>query len=205
MHAQTLNPALAGRAPLAGFTDPASGAQAVFRVALEALAHPGRVLTVDADCGVPAGLSPAMTAMLLTLVDGDTPLWLAPSVQEEARAFLRFHCGCPVVDAPGLARFAVVPLGHETPALSVFHPGDPAYPDQSATLLVEVADLEQGRELSLSGPGILDRAALRVDGLDEDFWREWRLNHQRFPLGLDLFLIQGRRICGLPRSTRVES
>ena len=86
-----------------------------------------------------------------------------------------------------------------------FQSGDPAYPDQSATLLIEATDLERGRALTLSGPGIQDRAALHVDGLEEGFWREWRLNHQRFPLGVDLFLTQGRRICGLPRSTRVEN
>ena len=47
-------------------------------------------------------------------------------------------------------------------------------------LLIEATDLERGRALTLSGPGIQDRAALHVDGLEEGFWREWRLNHQRF-------------------------
>lgn len=205
MHAHTLSPALAGRAPQAGFADPAVGAQAAFRVALEALAHPGRVLEIEADCGVPAGMSPAMVALLLTLVDVDTPLWLPAGVDDEVRAFLRFHCGCSMVDQPGEARFAALPRGHRAPALSLFNPGDSAYPDQSATLLIEATDLERGRALTLSGPGIQDRAALHVDGLEEGFWREWRLNHQRFPLGVDLFLTQGRRICGLPRSTRVEN
>ena len=110
-------------APQAGFADPAVGAQAAFRVALEALAHPGRVLEIEADCGVPAGMSPAMVALLLTLVDVDTPLWLPAGVDDEVRAFLRFHCGCSMVDQPGEARFAALPRGHRAPALSLFNPG----------------------------------------------------------------------------------
>ncbi|MNS82865.1 Alpha-D-ribose 1-methylphosphonate 5-triphosphate synthase subunit PhnH [compost metagenome] len=65
--------------------------------------------------------------------------------------------------------------------------------------------LTDGDAAMLSGPGIQTRQTLRAAGLPDGFWREWRRNHQRFPLGVDVFLTQGRRICGLPRSTRVES
>lgn len=205
MQPQTLNAPAASRGLLPGFADPVNDAQATFRTALQALAHPGRVHRIVAESGVPAGLSPAMTAMLLTLVDVDTPLWLPRAVGDDVLAFLRFHCACPIVPSPALARFAAVPAGFEAPALSACHQGDPAYPDLSTTLLLDVASLSEGEAVTLSGPGIQTRQALSVDGLAAGFWREWRLNHQRFPLGVDVFLTQGRRICGLPRTTRVEN
>jgi len=195
----------ASRTLLPGFADPGHDAQGTFRAALDSLAHPGRVHEVVAASGMPEGLSPAMTALLLTLVDVDTPLWLPQAASEETIAFLRFHCGCPIVPSPSLARFAAVPAGFGAPALSACHQGDPAYPDLSTTLLIEVSSLTEGDPVALSGPGIQTRQTLRAAGLPDGFWREWRLNHQRFPLGVDVFLTQGRRICGLPRSTRVES
>ncbi|NMK49113.1 phosphonate C-P lyase system protein PhnH [Achromobacter sp. Bel] len=205
MQQQTLHAPAASRGLLPGFADPVNDAQTTFRTALQALAHPGRVLPVVAESGVPAGLSPAMTAMLLTLVDVDTPLWLPRTVGADVLAFLRFHCACPIVPSPALARFAAVPAGCDAPALSACHQGDPAYPDLSTTLLLDVASLSEGEAVTLSGPGIQTRQALSVDGLPDGFWREWRLNHQRFPLGVDVFLTQGRRMCGLPRTTRVEN
>ncbi|MGY6273408.1 phosphonate C-P lyase system protein PhnH [Achromobacter denitrificans] len=205
MEHQMMAAAATGRTLLPGFADPVGDAQATFRAALDALAQPGRVCEILADSGVPAGLSPAMTALLLTLVDVDTPLWLPESADEGVLAFLRFHCGCSLVPSPALARFAAVPAGFAAPALSACHQGDPAYPDQSTTLLIEVGSLDSGPQAMLSGPGIPSRRALAASGLPEGFWREWRLNHQRFPLGVDVFLTQGRRICGLPRSTRLEN
>ncbi|MNJ79961.1 Alpha-D-ribose 1-methylphosphonate 5-triphosphate synthase subunit PhnH [compost metagenome] len=72
-------------------------------------------------------------------------------------------------------------------------------------MLIEVESLSAGAAAILGGPGIKDRQTLHAAGLPEDFWREWRLNHQRFPLGVDVFLTQERRICALPRSTRKEN
>ncbi len=205
MQQQITAAAASGRALLAGFADPVGDAQATFRAALNAMAHPGRIHNIMAAPGVPTGLSPAMTAMLLTLVDVDTPLWLPETVSADAIAFLRFHCGCPIVSSPSLARFAAVPAGGKAPALSACHQGDPAYPDLSTTLLIEVESLSAGEPAILSGPGIKGQQTLAASGLPEGFWREWRINHQRFPLGVDVFLTQERRICALPRSTRREN
>ena len=146
-----------------------------------------------------------VTALLLTLVDVATPLWLPQGLDAGVLDFLRFHCACPVVPSASLARFAVVPAGSAAPTQASCHPGDPAYPDLSTTLLIEVASLDAGAEVSLAGPGIQGRQALRAAGLPEGFWRDWRINHQRFPLGVDVFLTHGRQLCALPRSTRVES
>jgi alpha-D-ribose 1-methylphosphonate 5-triphosphate synthase subunit PhnH len=189
---------------LPGFADPVAGAQQAFRAALRAMAEPGLVQELSGDWGVPQGMGPALTALLLTLVDNDTPLWLPSGTDPAAPAFLRFHCGCPIVADVAAARFAAVPAGLPAPGLLDCDPGDPAYPDRSCTVLLEVDALGAGPEVILSGPGIATTRTLRVQGLPQGFWAAWRANHKRFPLGVDVILIHGARLCALPRTTAVE-
>jgi len=189
---------------LPGFDNPVDDAQQVFRATLQAISHPGRIETLNADCGVPDGLSPAMTALLLTLADPDTPVWLPADVAASIGGFLRFHCGCPLVEELASAQFVCVPAGHDMPALRRCAQGDPAFPDRSATLIVEVASLDEGGTLRLRGPGIETTRTLRAGGLPDDFRRQWQANHAGFPLGVDLLLTAGDRICALPRTTLVE-
>jgi alpha-D-ribose 1-methylphosphonate 5-triphosphate synthase subunit PhnH len=198
--------ARADAAPLLpGFDDPVGGAQAAFRAALQALANPGQIQVLEKACGVPAGLSPAMTAMLLALADIDAPVWLPAGVDAAVRGFLRFHCACPLVDDPARARFVAVPAGHAMPALAQCDAGDPAYPDRSATVLLDVGAFGAGIPLTLSGPGIPGSRVLSVAGLPDGFQAQWAANHALFPLGVDVFLTQDDRICGLPRTTRMEN
>ncbi len=189
---------------LRGFDDPVTDAQAAFRAALAAMAHPGSTRTVSAPQTAPAGLSVAMAALLLTLADNDTPVWLPEGVSEDITRYLRFHCGCPLVATPMAARFVAAPSGHVAPALNVCHPGDPAYPDRSASMLLEVDSLTDGPPMRLTGPGIKDEERLRVTGLPAGFWSDWNASHRRFPLGVDVFLVAGRQFCALPRTTRVQ-
>jgi len=200
----------AGRAPASGYVpqpgydDPVAGAQSAFRAALHALAHPGTLVRTAPPRGVPPGLSPAMTALLLTLADADTPLWLPPGTDRATLGYLRFHCASPMADDPAEARFVAVPAGAAPPPLAACRQGEPAYPDRSATLLLEVQSLTAGRAVTLRGPGIAARAPLAAAGLPGDFWRQWRDNHGRFPLGVDVLLTCGDQLCGLPRTTLVE-
>ena len=62
------------------FTDPVDEAQATFRAVLDAMARPGRLHRVGTRLTAPAPLDQATAAVLLTLVDNETPLWLEPSV-----------------------------------------------------------------------------------------------------------------------------
>lgn len=196
--------AAASAALLPGFGNPVEDAQQVFRHTLDAMARPGTVQPLPVTSGVPEGLSPAQAALLLTLADADTPVWLPAGVPAAVRAFLRFHCGCPLVDDVGAATFVCVPAGHARPPLSACAQGEPAYPDRSATLIVEVASLDVGEALSLRGPGIETTRALRVAGLPEDFRAQWGANHAAFPLGVDLLLTSGDQFCALARTTQLE-
>ncbi|MDX6748662.1 phosphonate C-P lyase system protein PhnH [Geminicoccaceae bacterium 1502E] len=186
-----------------GFADPVTASQAHFRDLLDALSRPGRIVELGAELPAPpAGLGRGSYALLLSLLDYETPLWLGEA--GEAAASLRFHCGCPVTDRTGEAAFAVAPAG-EAPALEDFAQGTPEYPDRSTTLLLEVEALgEGGQELVLRGPGIEESTVLRVSGLGPDLARQLRDNRRSFPQGVDIVLVAGSRIAGLPRTTEVE-
>lgn len=199
----TMTSTSAGGAIGPGFADPVLDAQRTFRVALEALARPGRIGTIR-DAFEPApGLGTAATALCLALLDHDTPVWLDHAAAGAA-AYLRFHCGCPIVTKTDAARFAVIADGAAPPPLSRFSDGSDAYPDRSATLIVETGGLREDGPLRLTGPGIETEHRLTAAGLPDRFWQDWRANAARFPRGVDLFLTCGARICGLPRTTSVE-
>src|SRR5579872_3968300 len=107
-----------------GFGDPVHDAQASFRVLLEAMAHPGRVLSLPLDLAAapPLPLDAAAAAVMLALLDRETPLWLGAEAGAAAE-YLRFHCGCPLTDDAGAAAFAFLPLGSEPPPLERFDLG----------------------------------------------------------------------------------
>lgn len=185
-----------------GFVDPVASAQGVFRVAMAVLARPGLVRGVMAPGDVPEGVSPALAALLLTLADFETPIWLPPDLGGEGlRAFVRFHTGAPLVDDPALAMFAVTGAERAADLLAQLSIGEDRYPDRSATLLVDVPALTGGQGVRASGPGIRNTVTLAPTGLTAAFWQAMGDNHRLYPLGVDCFLCAGREMMGLPRST----
>ena len=188
-----------------GLADPSHNAQQLFRAILDATSHPGRIVSLPAAPTGPGTLSAAATAYLLTLADRDTPVWLGDGFdQPEVRDFLRFHAGAPIVTKRAEAVLAVLASATPQPFES-FSLGTDAYPDRSATLIVEVADLRSGPTRQWHGPGIDGRANVAVAGLSEDFWQDWAANHGLFPCGVDIVFTAGTELCALPRSVAVEA
>jgi alpha-D-ribose 1-methylphosphonate 5-triphosphate synthase subunit PhnH len=185
-----------------GFDDPVLASQRCFRQILAAMSEPGSVHRLGEAVESPAGVSAAATLVLLTLVDHETPLWLAPRLASAA-TYLRFHCAAPVVEAPLAAAFALVEGVDANLDLGVFNSGDDRYPDRSATLVVACTALEGGPEVSLSGPGIPGARAVSPAGLAPGFWQKVAANNERYPLGVDLILAAGDEIMCIPRSTRI--
>lgn len=188
-----------------GFGDPVADAQTVFRLVLDAMAHPGHI------CELPAALLPdnrsalsdAGAALALTLLDFETPTWLDTS-RQDAAAFLRFHCSAPIVADPRDSRFAFAGDVAGLPPQTAFDLGSDDFPDRSTTLVIDVPGLAQDTGLILRGPGIRDQAHLCIDGLPAQFWRERAELAASFPLGLDLIFACGRSFAALPRTTIVE-
>ena len=188
-----------------GFDHEAFGSQAVFRVALDALSHPGLPLDMPLDTALPRQGHCAAAALLLGLLDADTTLWLSPALaSSDAPAWLRFHTGCLIVTDVGAAQFVWVAQGDDLPSLSRMQKGSDAYPDQSASCVIEVNSLQTDAVgWRLQGPGIPAEHNLRVRGLPPDFASQWADNHAEFPRGVDVFLTTPTQIAGLPRTTRI--
>lgn len=190
---------------LPGFADPVHDAQRGFRCVLDALSRPGRLFDMAVDVTPPPGLAPAQCAALLALADCDTPVWLEPGLRNAAAGhYLRFHCGCPLAADLADAHFVVLAGLGALPQRSALKLGDPCYPDRSATVLVEVPELERGGPIRLRGPGIADVQAISVGGWTARTTAFLHENRAAFPLGVDLLLSCGGRLMGLPRTTIVE-
>ena len=184
-----------------GLGDPVFESQQTFRAVLDALARPGVAQSAGAGLSPPSGLVPAAYVLALTLIDGDTPVWLSPALRTEpVTQSLKFHCGCSIVDHPDEAVFALV-AAPDGPVLADFAPGDDRYPDRSTTVIWQVPSLTGGAPVRLAGPGVKGSIDVAPSGLPPDFWQQWAHNHALYPLGTDLVFVSAVHLLGLPRST----
>jgi alpha-D-ribose 1-methylphosphonate 5-triphosphate synthase subunit PhnH len=178
-----------------GFVDVPVEASHAFRAVMTAMARPGDIVTLH-GAQPPVQLSPAAGAVLLTLCDPDTPVFLgAAHDSQSVRDWITFHTGAPIVDAAH-AMFAFG-TWDDLP-LEAFPIGSAEYPDRSATIVVEVDRLENA-VATLQGPGIKETAQLFLP--EKQVFIQ---NTALFPLGLDFIFTSGAQLAALPRSTRVS-
>ena len=190
----------------AGFSRPVFESQNTFRAVLQATASPGRPVTMPVRAQGPAGWSGTMAAVVLTLCDMETPVWLDPAAATpEALRFLRFHCACPVTDTPADAAFAVVLDQAAMPALNAFALGEAEYPEKSTTILMAAPDLRtEGLHARIHGPGVDGQDDMPMRWLPEGFMAQWRANGALFPRGVDIILVGTDAVVGLPRTLKME-
>jgi alpha-D-ribose 1-methylphosphonate 5-triphosphate synthase subunit PhnH len=181
-------------------------------VLLDALANPGTVRPgivhprLDTE-SVP--VNPWLTSVLLTLLDHEVSLHVAPGPGAVALSdFMVRRARTTLTDA-GSATFVAAQatsLEHDLP--EQLRRGTLEYPDDGATLLVDVRSLDQGvtgdLELSLTGPGIRTVQRLRLSGIGSRFFHSRNRANAHYPMGIDIVLIDGiGRVVGLPRTTEL--
>lgn len=185
-------------------------ARSVFTQLMWALSYPGRYFRLPVSLpGQSAQASPAASfnncvSIAHTLLDLETTFF-TPDAQL-ANALTR--TGARQIGAESAAYHfypmlttlpqATALLTHAREALV----GTLLYPDQAATLVVS-CKLGTGLSLRLRGPGINGESEVRVGGLPATFWH-LRAERVIYPLGWDLFLLDGDQVVGLPRTTVVE-
>ncbi len=175
-------------------------AQASFRTLMRAMSEPGLIETMPGAHLCPAPLMPAAAAVLTTLCDFETSLWVAPELSA-ASDWLRFETDARLVAHPLEAAFSLVTA--QALDLAQFPAGDPAYPDRGATIIVQCPALAGGPEHMLAGPGIAATRRFAVAGLPDGFAAQAKANQALFPLGVDLIFVSGDALTALPRSTRM--
>lgn len=177
-----------------GFADPPHQSAVAFRGIMRAMARPGDICDV-AGAVPPAPLSVAAGTILLTLCDPDTGVHLTgPYDSQGIRDWITFQTGAPFVPAEE-AQFVVGQWDDlDLTALPI---GTPEYPDRSATVIVEQAELV-AEGATLTGPGIQTQAALNLPDV-----AAFQSNAALFPLGLDFMFASGAQVAALPRSTKV--
>jgi alpha-D-ribose 1-methylphosphonate 5-triphosphate synthase subunit PhnH len=185
-----------------GFSDPVHDAQQAFRWVLDAMARPAHWSQRPVCTPHLPGLSPAATALALTLVDSDTALHLGRSATD-AEADLRRRCGARASDDPSAADFAFVSAA-EFPGLDAFATGTDLAPEASTTLILEVDGADEATGLVATGPGLDEPAPLVAVGLPPDFATSWCEQFAHLPRGVDVLLTAGDALCALPRSIRLE-
>ncbi|KQX42066.1 hypothetical protein ASD04_18575 [Devosia sp. Root436] len=188
-----------------GFSEPVRQAQSSFRAIMDAFANPGTVQKFAHLAPAHGLLQGELVSTLLTLSDQDTPIWLSGKLRQTPgmEDFVAFHTGAPLVSETGHAVFAFAGAADELPDLDRFNPGTQEYPDRSTTIVLAVTAFAGGDELVIRGPGIRDQRTISPIGLPRNFVAQWAANRALFPRGVDLLLVAGGAVMGLPRSTRI--
>lgn len=190
---------------LRGFDDPVTCSQRIFRMLLDAMSSPGKVINSDIPLEAPTPLLATSAGICLTLLDPETPLWLdAKADQPQVRTYLRFHCGCMLTARAKEAQFALIADALCVPPLEQFELGTDEEPERSATLIIQVEALSSEGELKLTGPGIEAARRLHIDPFPPSFLQQLAFNQSLFPRGLDFVFASPKQIAAIPRSTKIE-
>ena len=179
------------------------GARA-FRAILDAMARPGKICTLPILIDECEPAFATSLTILLALGDHLTSIYLAEEFRRaEIEKQLRFHTGSQLMQEQGRADFAVLNASGADIGLDLWKRGDPEYPDQSATLIIQSTSLSQGDPVQFSGPGVQSEISVRIANIMPSFWKARAEVNAIAPLGLDLLFVSPHAILGCPRSTRI--
>jgi alpha-D-ribose 1-methylphosphonate 5-triphosphate synthase subunit PhnH len=175
------------------YTPEESLTRETFLALMWALSHPGRVQNL------PGGPVPPLHAIGATVLDLETSFYTPDSSLREALA----RSGARFLE-PDRAAYHFYPqlTDDVLTTIKFASTGTMLYPDQSATLVIGCT-LGVGQTWQLTGPGIQGTTQIQVGGLSEAFW-PMRERAGRYPLGWDIFLVDGFQVVGLPRTTQMS-
>jgi alpha-D-ribose 1-methylphosphonate 5-triphosphate synthase subunit PhnH len=163
-----------------------------FLALMWALSYPGSNYSLP-DAGEP------LVTIAETLLDLETSYY---TPDDDALAAALAHTGARNLPPDGAAyHFYPVLSASALAAVQQASAGTMLYPDTAATLIIGCT-FGGGMSLRLEGPGIDGQTHVDAGDLPEAFW-ELRRSVCRFPLGWDVYFVDGRRVMGLPRSTKV--
>lgn len=159
---------------------------ATFEALMWALSRPGDVRTLP---------EPGFGPIVETLVDFECSAYAdTPAMRERIMA-----SGATLAEGIGSADHVFL-AALDGAEIAQINCGSALYPDDGATLVAAVA--HSGQRVRLSGPGIKDTTEIAL-AVSPGFWA-MRDMLCLYPEGFDIFFVDGDRVIGIPRSTKVE-
>jgi len=167
--------------------------QAAFRQIMNCFAYPGRVSVLETEA------EHALPLLLATLVDREVSLADPQALldEDEHRRLGAYRASSEK------AQFVLYP--GQCPPDFVPSLGSLENPEQGATLILIADSLAAGARMHLSGPGIRDETAVCIQGIDPTWWQKREQWNSSFPMGVDMIVLAGRQVLGLPRTTRLTA
>lgn len=180
--------------------------QGIFRSLLDAMANPGRIVTLPK-----IGINHPATnrypiLVLMTLLDHEVSFCVMGGAQTQVTEYLKTNTGSKESRLED-SDFILVYGGISCGLIQRARVGTLEYPDESATVIYDAGSIGDGGEdvlLELSGPGIADKRRIGASGIEENEIGDV-LAMRDYPLGIDLILSdKAGKIACIPRSTIVE-
>lgn len=148
--------------------------------------------------GLPRELPlPGQEALIETLIDRECAVYS----DDDTLAAVAQRSGAELV-APEAADHLFLTAAPDPALLGRLRQGSDMYPEGGATVILP-AHLGAGDALRLTGPGVDGAVVVTVTGLPAAFWQARKLA-MRYPMGFEIFLLDGDQVIGLPRSTMIE-
>ncbi len=188
-------------------------AQMHFRSLLDAMARPGKIVTLQAiDIAVPTGMNRATAYACLALLNGDTSYFLTKG-SNRIEEYLSVNTGC-LPSELGEADFVLAQGSDDPDFVRFVKEGILTYPETGSSIIVEVELVDDSLaddalQIRLTGPGVRNERMIWVKGLEASWIDALMEKNSEFPLGVDTYLSFSDEtdepcICCLPRSTKIE-
>ena len=193
--------------------------QKAFRIMLESMANPGRVLSLSQMSAKLPMYRANLTVLGLVLLDNEVSFFSPDQTLSESLSALTLSRPAGLRQAD----YIFLPLGHPIDmegAVLAAKKGTLGDPHASATFLIEVPTLdihpdpnsdscfnpEYDGYLYLYGPGIHEAANIPAPAAVREAVAYREKSCCRFPLGIDFFFIDAKgSIMAIPRTTRLVS
>jgi alpha-D-ribose 1-methylphosphonate 5-triphosphate synthase subunit PhnH len=208
--------------------------QRTFRVLLEALAHPGRIVTLPTEARPTearpteallvessAADRPPALVVPLALADREEHVAVVGGAAERWSQDLVTATSCGLAD-PAYADQVVVLDGADAELVGSLRVGTPLAPEQGCRLVLSATALgarlrrdprldDPGTSihpvttLTLRGPGVETSATVEVGGIDPGVFAALAAANAAFPAGIDTFVVSAAgQVIGLPRSCTID-
>lgn len=183
--------------------------QHIYRKLLNSMSRPGSIENINAigqKVNMQIDLDKNLTALLMALLDGEVSYCFVASADKSAESKINQLTYAVKTDIAQADYIILTNRATEQQmqiALSEAKIGTLRNPHESATVIIQVAQLSNDKQLQLSGPGIKDTQELCIQ--DDRQWLVYRNEKvQEFPLGIDIIMIDNHgNIACLPRTTRI--